>query len=239
MSLDREMADRLGRVRERIAAACRRAGRDPAEVTLVGASKQQPLDRLAAAWRAGLRVFGENRVQEAATKAPALPLDCQWHLIGPLQSNKARVAAGLFHVVHSVDRPKIAEALAAEAEKLNRRLPCLLEINLGEEESKHGFLPEGLFEHLAFLGGLAALEIRGLMAIPPFGDVPEASRPWFVVLAQLRDRVASTGLLPDFRGELSMGMSEDFEVAIEEGATHVRVGTALFGPRTPRLDGEV
>ncbi len=238
MSLDEEMADRLSRVRERIAVACRRVGRDPAEVTLVGASKQQPIELLAAASRAGLRVFGENRVQEAVTKAPALPLDCQWHLIGPLQSNKARVAAGLFHAVHSVDRPKIAEALSAEAAKLNRRLPCFLEIHLGQEASKHGFLPEELSERLSLLGGLAALEIRGLMAIPPFGDDAEASRPWFVALARLRDRVAASGLLPDFRGELSMGMSDDFEVAIEEGATHVRVGTALFGPRTPRSSGE-
>ncbi len=226
------IAERLDRLRERIAAACQRAGRDPSGVTLIGASKTQPAAKLLAAHRAGLVVFGENRVQEAAAKVGHLPPSIEWHLIGPLQSNKARAAAELFTAVHSIDRPKIARALDEEAGRLGRRLACFVEVNLGGEESKHGFPAQGLAAALAPLAALPRLDLVGLMAIPPFGDDPEASRPWFRQLAGLAAEVAAAGALPAFRGWLSMGMSGDFEVAVEEGATHVRVGTALFGERT-------
>lgn len=230
---------RLIALRQRIAAACRRAGRLPEEVTLLGVSKQQPEERIRAALAAGLRVFGENRVQEARAKVETFGQvwalgkegEIEWHLIGPLQSNKAKLAAEIFSVIHSVDRLKIARALDREAEQLGRVLPCLIEINLGEEESKHGFFAHRIQETAAALAELEHLSFRGLMAIPPFGDTAEASRPWFQRLRRLRDELAAAGPLEGFPGWLSMGMSHDFEVAIEEGATHVRVGTALFGPR--------
>lgn len=222
---------RYRRVLERLEAACERSGRDPAEVTLVGASKRQPVERLRAAWLAGLRVFGENRVQEAEEKKPHLPAEARWHLLGPLQSNKAKLAASLFDVVHSLDRKKIARYLDRQAGEDGKSLPCFVEVNLGEEESKHGFHPGQLLEVVRALAEHGHLEIVGLMAIPPLEEDAEGSRPWFVKLRELRDRVAESGLVPAFQGLLSMGMSADFEVAIEEGATHVRVGTDLFGPR--------
>jgi pyridoxal phosphate enzyme (YggS family) len=217
-------------------------------VVLVGVSKTQPASALAEAWRAGLRVFGENRVQEALAKSaelaglvPGLLSDPQgaadWHLIGPLQSNKVRAALDLFSTVHSVDRPKIAEALDREAAARGRRITGLLEVNLGGEASKHGFPLSALSANNGFaaairpLADLEHLRITGLMAIPPPGNDAEASRPWFRRLRELRDHLASRPEWQGFPGYLSMGMSDDFEVAIEEGSTHVRVGTALFGPR--------
>jgi PLP dependent protein len=231
--------ERFARIQARIAEACRRAGRPAGSVILVGASKTQPVAALAAAWEAGLRVFGENRVQEAVAKSGELPPEIapgiEWHLIGPLQSNKVRPAVELFRAIHSVDRPRIAEALDREAAARGRTLDGFLEINLGGEESKHGFSPDGLAEAVRPLAGLAHLRIAGLMAIPPQGDDPEGSRPWFRQLRALRDDLAARPEWSAFPGWLSMGMSDDFEVAIEEGATHVRVGTALFGPRDPGL----
>jgi pyridoxal phosphate enzyme (YggS family) len=229
-----EVELRLARIRERIAAAARRAGRDPAEVALVGASKQQPVAALAQAYASGLRRFGENRVQEGRAKAPELPSDIEWHLLGPLQSNKVRPAIELFTFFHAIDRPSIAQALDEEARRRNRIVTGLLEVNLGGEASKHGFDPESLDSASAPLAALEHLRIAGLMAIPPPGTDAEASRPWFARLRELRDRLARR---PEWEGRLvalSMGMSDDFEVAIEEGATHVSVGTLLFGPRAPR-----
>jgi pyridoxal phosphate enzyme (YggS family) len=229
-----EVAVRLARVRERIADACSRAGRRPEEVVLVGASKTQPVPVLRAAWEAGLAVFGENRVQEALAKSAELPGGIEWHLIGPLQSNKVRPALDLFAAIHSIDRVKIAEAVDREAAARGRRVPVFLEVNLGAEPSKHGFPAEGLAAAVRPLAGLAHLEVLGLMAIPPPTADPEASRPWFRRLRALRDELAARPEWPGFPGKLSMGMSDDFAVAVEEGATHVRVGTALFGPRNPR-----
>jgi len=229
------IADRLASIRGRVEAACRRAGRAPGCVVLVGASKTQPPAALAAAWRAGLRVFGENRVQEALAKSPELPeealAEIEWHLIGPLQSNKVRAALGLFRAVHAIDRPKIAEAVDREAAARGLTVSGLLEVNLGGEASKHGFAPEGLAEAARPLAGLRNLRISGLMAIPPPGESAEDSRPWFRRLRELRDDLGGRPEWAGFPGWLSMGMSDDFEVAVEEGATHVRVGTALFGPR--------
>jgi pyridoxal phosphate enzyme (YggS family) len=221
-------------ITRRIEEACRRSGRRPAEVVLVGVSKTQPAAVLAAAWRAGLRVFGENRVQEALGKSrelPSPPFDAEWHLIGPLQSNKVKPALDLFRAVHSVDRVRIAEALDQEAGRRGLRLPGFLEVNLGGEESKHGFSADGLAEAVRPLADLEHLKISGLMAIPPQTDDPEGSRPWFRRLRELRGELASRPEWSGFPGWLSMGMSLDFEVAIEEGATHVRVGTSLFGGR--------
>lgn len=224
----------LAEVRRRIEEACRRSGRDPSSVVLVAASKSQPTEALRAAWEAGHRVFGENRVQEAARKAEDLaaldPL-ILWHLLGPLQSNKVRPAVRLFQAVHAVDRVEIAYALEREAATQGRSLDAFLEINLGAEPSKHGFPADGLAATAASLASHSHLRIAGLMAIPPPADDPEGSRPWFRRLRGLRDELFSRPEWSGRPGWLSMGMTADFEVAIEEGATHVRVGTAIFGPR--------
>ena len=226
-SVERRLLD----IRERLESAANVSGRHPSEITLVGASKRQPLDRMAAAWQAGLEVFGENRVQEALDKQPQLPAAIEWHMIGPLQSNKARRAAGAFAMIHSIDRAKIARRLDRHAGELGLRLTALAEINLGEEQTKHGFLPADLPEALEPLLDLEHLMIAGLMAIPPFESDAEQARHWFRRLRELRDDLFSRSAWSDRPGYLSMGMSHDFELAIEEGATHVRVGTALFGPR--------
>jgi pyridoxal phosphate enzyme (YggS family) len=225
------VAKRLLALRSRIDEACRRANRQPHEVRLVGASKRQPTERLLAAYKGGLRVFGENQVQEALAHSAALPADVDWQLIGPLQSNKARKAATLFSSVHSIDRPKIARVLDRQAAEENKVLDGFLEINLGNEETKHGFSPDDLPEGVAALAGLEHLRIVGLMAIPPFAGDKEESRRWFRQLRQLRDELFSSERWESRPGYLSMGMSGDFDVAVEEGATHIRIGTALFGPR--------
>ena len=225
------VAQRLADVRRRIAAACGRAGRDRREVTLIGAAKRQPIERLRAAAAAGLEVFGENQVQEAAAVIGDLPVDLDWHFIGTLQSNKANAAARLFSTVHSLDRLKIARALDRAAGRLGRRLRGFIQVHLGDEPSKHGFPEEGLVAAVRPLAELEHVEVVGLMAIPPWEDDPEDQRAWFRRLRELRDLVAAQPEWQGFPGQLSMGMSQDFEIAIEEGATHVRVGTSLFGPR--------
>ena len=207
-------------------------------MTLVGASKTQPAAAVAEAFRAGLTVFGENRVQEGLAKSAELPpgiaSGVEWHLIGPLQSNKVRSALDLFHTIHSIDRAEIAGAIDREAGARGLAVSGLLEVNLGGEESKHGFPAAGLAAAARPLAGLQHLRIVGLMAIPPQEDSPQAARRWFRRLRELRDELAGTPEWAGFPGWLSMGMSDDFEVAVEEGATHVRVGTALFGPRQAR-----
>jgi hypothetical protein len=235
-----EVAERLAAIHERIAAACARAGRDPGGVTVVGAAKGQPVERLAAAARGGLTVFGENRVQEAEAHRRSLAEPAgesiaepavEWHLIGPLQSNKAKPAAALFSTVHSLDRLKIARALDRAAGELGRVLDGFLEVNLAGEGTKAGFPARDLASGVAPIAELRNLRVVGLMAIPPFPDDPEESRPWFRRLRELSEELAERPEWRGWPGKLSMGMSTDFEVAIEEGATHVRVGTALFGER--------
>jgi PLP dependent protein len=227
------VAERFADLSARITAAARRGGRDPHTVTLVGAAKRQEPERLSEAWVAGLRVFGENHVQEAEAHRQLLPTKAEFHLIGPLQSNKVRRAVGVCGTVHSVDREKIARLLDHEAGLQGRRLAVFFEVNLGHEDSKAGFPPEDLAAALAPLAELSHLDVRGLMAIPPPGPDAEASRPHFRRLAALAREIAAR---PEWRGrfaaELSMGMSDDFEVAVEEGAHFVRIGTALFGSRT-------
>ena len=226
-----EVQERVGLVRERIAAACDRSGRRVGQIHLLGASKRQSIHRMQEAWKAGVRLFGENRVQEAEAKIPEMSPEANWHLIGPLQSNKARKAASLFSTVHSVDRLKIGRALEREADLLGRTLYGFLEINIGGEESKHGFRPERLHEQVHPLADQGRLRIVGLMAIPPWETDAVAQRGWFRRLRELRDDLFARPEWQDRPGLLSMGMSSDFDIAIEEGATHIRVGTALFGPR--------
>jgi pyridoxal phosphate enzyme (YggS family) len=226
-----DVAARLDGIERRIAAACARAGRSRESVRLVGASKQQPVATLREAYDAGLRRFGENRVQEGLAKAGELPADVEWHLLGPLQSNKVRPALERFTLFHAIDRAKIAQALDAEARARGIVVRGLLEINLGGELTKHGFDPTGLAEEVAPLAALTHLELVGLMAIPPPGADGEASRPHFRRLREIARELAGR---PEWSGrldELSMGMSDDFEVAVEEGATYVRVGSLLFGAR--------
>lgn len=228
-----EVVRNLAVLRERIERAAERAGRDPAAVTLVGAAKGQPPERLRAAAEAGLRVFGENRVQEAEAHQAALDggAAVAWHLIGPLQSNKAKRAVELFTTVHSVDRLKIARYLDREARERGAVLDCFLEVNLAGEESKAGFPARDLAARAAPVAELGSLRVVGLMAIPPNPFDPEESRPWFRRLRELSEALAGRPEWPGWPGKLSMGMSADFDVAVEEGATHVRVGTALFGVR--------
>ncbi len=228
MSMDcGEIAQRLGAVRDRIAAAQRRAGRAHDSVRLVLASKTQPPTAVRAAYQAGARDFGENYVQEALDKQAGLSdlKDIRWHLIGHLQTNKARVAAASFDIIESLDSMRLGEALARA--RPERPMPVLIEINLGGEASKTGVAPEGAEALIQAVRG--KVEVLGLMAIPPPGPGAGHSRPYFARMRDLRDRLAAaTGLA---LSELSMGMTDDFEVAIEEGATIVRVGRAVFDER--------
>jgi len=227
-----ELADNIARVRERIEAACRRAGRRPEEVRLVAVSKIFPAGMIREAFEAGLRDFGENRVQEAAQKRPHLAgLDITWHLIGHLQSNKARKARDLFKYIHSVDSLHVATKLHEAASSADERLPILLQINLAGEATKSGLREEEAPEVALAVSRLPSLELRGLMLIPPFFENPEQARPYFHRLRGLADRIAASHIPDVSMKELSMGMSHDFEAAIEEGATMVRVGTAIFGSR--------
>lgn len=230
------IADNVARVRERIAAACARAGRSPNDVRLMAVSKTHPASAIREAFAAGVTLFGENRVQEFAGKAPELAgVHAEFHLVGHLQSNKAAKAAELFGAVDSVDSLKLAERLNSAAQKLGRTLTILLEVNVGGEEAKSGFAPdsEELPEILAKSHTFPHLEIRGLMTIPPHTDDPNGARPYFQKLRELR--VGLKRRFPHTKmGELSMGMSHDYEIAIEEGSTCVRVGTAIFGERPKR-----
>jgi PLP dependent protein len=225
----------IAAVRERIAAAARRAGRSAEEIALMAVSKTHSADRIREAYAAGLRLFGENRVQEFGAKAAALVdlPDAEWHMIGHLQTNKAAKAAELFHAIDSVDSAKLAEKLNAAACDLNKKLPVLIEINVGGETAKTGVAPDSpeLEKLLLAAPRFEALGFRGLMAVPPFTDDPEDARPSFRKLRELRDSIAHRRLPGIQTDVLSMGMSHDFEVAIEEGSTCVRVGTAIFGER--------
>jgi pyridoxal phosphate enzyme (YggS family) len=234
MTPEPTVTERVNGVRRRIAEACNRCGRDPEEVVLLGASKSQPLERMREAWSAGVTVFGENRVQEALAKIPNLPEEVEWHLIGPLQTNKVKKTISHFSTVHSIDRIKLAKALDKGAQQVDGIVEGFLEVNLGAEETKHGFLPDDLPQAAELLASLRSVRLIGLMAIPPLESEPEAIRTWFRRLRGLRDNLRPTLGWQGSPGCLSMGMSQDFEIAIEEGATHVRVGTALFGPREAR-----
>jgi hypothetical protein len=220
-----DIAENLRRVRERIDAACRRAGRSPDEVTVVGISKGFPISAVVAAYEAGLSDVGENRVQEAAAKIPAAAAQGarpRWHLVGHLQTNKVKTALGLFDIIHSVDSLRLAEMISREA-GAGARAPVLLEVNVAGEESKFGLAPDEVASALARARALPNVDVQGLMTVAPLAADAEEVRP---VFRRLRELGKSLGLR-----HLSMGMSDDFEVAVEEGATLVRIGRAIFGPR--------
>jgi PLP dependent protein len=229
------IAANISSVRDRIAFAASGGGRNPDEIELMAVTKTQPPERIREAYNAGQRLFGENRVQDFATKAGAIQdlHAAEWHMIGHLQTNKAARAVELFRVVDSIDSLKLAERLNAAASKLSRKLDVLVEINVGGEAAKSGVAPNSaaLEELLRAAPKLEALVFRGLMTVPPFTDDPEGARPYFRKLRELRDTIAARKLPAIAMDQLSMGMSHDFEVAIEEGSTCVRVGTAIFGER--------
>jgi PLP dependent protein len=224
------VAIRLQGLRERIGAAAKRAGREPGSITLVGVSKTVPAERVLEAVEAGLLDLGENRVQEARDKAGGLPQAVRWHLVGHLQANKANHAARLFQVVHSIDSIDILERLERAAEREGRRMTGLIQIDLAGEATKFGTRPDELDRLLDAGAGLRSVELGGLMVLPPYDPDPERSRPYFRRLRELLESARRRHADLPLR-HLSMGMTEDFEVAIEEGATMVRVGRALFGER--------
>ncbi len=213
------LAGRLQEVEARIEAACRDAGRARSDVTLVAVSKTVPVEGLLAAYELGVRDFGESRLQEATPKVQALPSDVVWHFVGRLQSNKARKVAGLFSALHTIE----SESQLREIAKANRTIDALVEVNVAEEARKGGVFPEALDNAVAMVAHYPGVRFRGLMTIGPLSSDPELSRPVFRRLKELGERVGAEWL--------SMGMSQDLHVAIQEGATHVRVGTALFGER--------
>ncbi len=231
-------ASRLAAVERRITAACARAGRAREEVTLLAVSKTHSADAVAEAVRLGLTQFAESKVQEARAKIPLCPLRCRWHLIGHLQSNKARDAVALFETIQSVDSLSLAREIQKQSEKQSRHPKVLLEVNVAGESSKFGWAPDRVLEELMEVNALDRLEIHGLMTIAPYATDPEKVRAYFRRLRELRDRAADRLGAP--LPVLSMGMSGDLEVAIEEGSTMVRVGTALFGdrPRPQRAPDE-
>jgi PLP dependent protein len=226
------IAENLAHLHEQIAEACRRANRSEHEVALMAVSKVHPVEVILEAYAAGQRLFGENRVQEFQEKSQHVTAlsEAEFHLIGPLQSNKTARAAELFHSIDAVDSLKIAQRLNTAAAALGKRLPIFIEVKLSHEESKHGVEPTDLPALLAAIEELQSIEAVGLMTVPPWSLDPEPARPYFRELRRLRDQ--SQKLHPKLI-QLSMGMSNDFAVAIEEGSTCVRVGTALFGKRTP------
>jgi pyridoxal phosphate enzyme (YggS family) len=223
-------AENLDSIRQRMAAACARAGRDVSSVTLLAVSKSHPPETIREAVAAGQLLFGENKIQEAKAKIPLCPGRARWQFIGHLQSNKVRDAVGLFDLIQGVDSLAIAQEISKRAVQAAKTMPILLEVNVAGERSKFGYRPEQLLAELPELNALPKIEIHGLMAIPPYTPVPEKARPCFQKLRELNTQAGA--LLGAPLPQLSMGMSGDFEVAIEEGATLVRIGTALFGERT-------
>ncbi len=232
------ISENIAEIRERIERAARRAGRPAGSVSLMAVTKTHPAGRIREAYEAGLRIFGENRVQEFAGKAEALRdlQGAEWHMIGHLQTNKAGKAVELFSAVDSVDSVKLAEKLDAAARKLGTQLAVLIEINVGGEEAKSGVDPDAqeLEDLLLTAPRFEALRFTGLMTVPPYTEDPEGARPYFRQLRALRDKIAWRKLPSVWMDVLSMGMSHDFDVAIEEGSTCVRVGTAIFGERSAR-----
>jgi pyridoxal phosphate enzyme (YggS family) len=232
------IAENIAAVCERVDQCARRAGRHSGNVALMAVSKTHPPERIREAYASGVRLFGENRVQEFASKAGALTdlAEAEWHMIGHLQTNKAATAAELFGAVDSVDSLKLAEKLDSAARALGKKLSVLIEIKVGGEPAKNGVVPNSreLEELLLVAQRLEGLEFRGLMTVPPYAADPGDARTYFRKLRELRDAIAGRKLPAIRMDELSMGMSHDFEIAIEEGSTCVRVGTAIFGERSKR-----
>jgi len=230
------IAENIARVREQIVNAARRAKREPSDVSLMAVTKTVSPERIREAYEAGVRLFGENRVQEFEGKSAALSdlNGAEWHMIGHLQRNKSRLAAETFRAVDSVDSLRLLQRLNGAAEQLGKKLPILIEINIGGETAKSGVAADSaeLEQILTSAPQYEFVQIRGLMTVPPYSDDPEQSRPFFRSMRELRDQIAARKLPAISTETLSMGMSHDFEVAIEEGSTCVRIGTALFGERT-------
>ncbi len=207
----------------------RESGRDPLSVQILAVSKTFPAAAVREAWDAGQRLFGENRVQEGASKIPACPQGIEWHLIGPLQSNKARTAVELFDVIQTLDRPKIIHRVGRITEDLGKKVRVYLAVNVGDEIQKHGVRPDRILTLLEVVDQYPNLLLEGLMCIPPYLPDPEQARPFFHLLKSLLEQIFESGSAS--AGQLSMGMSHDYTIAIQEGATVIRVGTAIFGPR--------
>ena len=225
------LRDNLQEVEERIRAACQRAGRDRSEVTLVAVSKTKPVETLQEAYDQGVRVFGENKVQEIREKYEALPKDIEWHMIGHLQTNKVKYIVDKVRLIHSVDSLRLAEVIEKEAEKQNRIMDILLEVNVAEEESKFGLKTEEVLPLAEKIAELSHIRLRGLMTIAPFVENPEKNRTIFADLHKLYVDIKEKNIDNGTVSILSMGMTNDYEVAVEEGATMVRVGTGIFGAR--------
>jgi len=226
------VAENVKNVKTRIEKAALRVGRKPESVTLIAVTKTVGTARIQEALSAGIRHFGENRIQEAKDKIPGIGRAAQWHLIGHLQTNKARQAVALFDRIHSVDSLRVAEALQREAEKKKKRLPVLIQVNIAGEERKSGVEAEGVLDLIQAISKMENLLVEGLMTIPPYDENPEETRPVYKRLREVWGEVKAIKLPRVNMQHLSMGMSHDFETAVEEGATLVRVGTAIFGERT-------
>ena len=227
----------LARVKTRIAEACRRSGRDPAGVELIAVSKTFPAEDVREAVDAGQTLFGESRLQEAEPKIALLPGSLRWHFIGRVQRNKVRRMLPMFEAIHGVDSLRLAAYMDGVAAELGLFPKVFLQVNIGGEPAKGGFEPDAIMREAAEIFALPRMEVLGLMCIPPAGCTAEDARPWFVAMRQLRDELEEKYSTP--LPSLSMGMSDDFEVAVEEGATHVRVGSSIFGARAYRVDGEL
>jgi len=225
--------DNLAVIQEKINSAAADCGRNPGEITLVGVSKKHPIEKMQQAIHAGLSDLGENYIQEAVDKIDAIgrPAAC-WHFIGHLQSNKARFAVPYFDLIHTVDKLKLAKEIDKQAKKIEKRQKILLQVNIAEEETKSGAGTEDVVALAQAVVQFENLELQGLMCMPPFFDDPEEARPYFRHLARIREQILAAGVTSEAMGHLSMGMSHDFAVAIQEGATLVRVGTAIFGTRS-------
>jgi len=229
-----DLAANIASVQQRIVAACERAGREPNSVALLAVSKNHPPEMVSEAAMLGLTLFGENKVQEAKAKIPLCPGRLRWHMLGHLQTNKCRDAIELFEMIQSVDSIHLAEEINKRAEQASKTMPILLEVNAGGEASKFGYRPEQLLADLPRINELGRLQVHGLMTVPPWAPNPEKVRPVFRQLRELKAKCEE--ILGAPLQQLSMGMSGDFEVAIEEGATIVRIGTALFGERKKSKD---
>ncbi len=226
------IANNLRLIKERISEAARRVGRSPQEIKIVAAAKGQGKVKIIEAIHSGINIIGHNYVQEAISEKPeVLGLEVAYHMIGHLQKNKAAKAVALFDVIETLDDENLAAALNRLAGELKRKLGVMIQVNVGEEPQKSGTSLQEVDRLVTVVRELPNLRLMGLMTMPPFFDQPEKARPFFAALRELRDRMTKDGLLTQEMGELSMGMTGDFEVAVEEGATLVRIGTALFGPR--------
>jgi pyridoxal phosphate enzyme (YggS family) len=234
MIMETDISSNVSLIRQRMGVACARCGRDPQSVRLMAVSKTVEPERIRQALDAGVTLLGENYVQEAREKIPAIGHVAEWHMIGHLQTNKVKYVVNLFDWIHSVDRLELARELDKRAGQNNRRLNVLIEVNVSGEESKSGIEATQALELVRQVSLLPNINLRGLMTMPPYSDNPENSRPYFQALRKLRDDISAADITNIHMDELSMGMTDDFEVAIEEGATIIRVGRAIFGNRMNR-----